>query len=193
VEGASSILGDESHSYQLVAKLSDDNVPNVEVLGQLTALYVPLGPDGDNTLAYEHSCTAQEVELNDTKETANSLSGCKTGRTSGYNQDWYSFNLPSGQNLVLETRSADGAGCGGDTYMSLVNSAGTEVSADDDNGLFYCSRIAETGLAPGTYYAVVRSVFSDQAFDYRITATFSSSAHPVTGDADEVAKDRTPR
>jgi hypothetical protein len=44
---------DETVTIEAVGRFVDDDVAGVDMRGQLTAVYVPFGPDGDNTLQFE--------------------------------------------------------------------------------------------------------------------------------------------
>jgi hypothetical protein len=194
IETVVPINGDESRAFQLVVTLSDADAFSVEVNGTLTALYVPLAPDGDDTLAYEHTCISGELEPNDSEGSANPLpgNGCRHGKAFGANADYFSFSVPPGQTLTLETRSADGAGCGGDTTLAMFDALGTPVDDSDDEGIGTCSRLVDSGLPAGTYLARVRPFSTNDAFEYRITATLSTmapGAAPDEADVDDVSKD----
>lgn len=47
------ISGNHTQAYELVVDLQDDDVGDINARGDMTATYVPLGPDGDDTLDFE--------------------------------------------------------------------------------------------------------------------------------------------
>lgn len=108
----------------------------------------------------------QKLEPNNTASTAIALPGNGSGAAGEINpagdEDWYSFNVPAGGNVRIET--SDGAGgCATDTLLALTSSTGTPVLAtDDDDGNGACSLInplvdsGAANLAAGSYRARVR-------------------------------------
>ena len=173
------IAGDESASYQLVARTDDSNVSSMLVGGELTALYVPLGPDGDDTVDYEHGCTGAETEPNDYFEEANPVASgaCTVGHVGPDDYDFYSIEVPAGHDLTVEVESVDGSGCGGDSKIQIVDEFYTVLAEDDNSGVGSCARIFRTG-GPSTGTGVQWRVFAadqERTFDYSMTATLSAT------------------
>jgi hypothetical protein len=186
------INGDQRTAFQLIATLTDATAASVTVDGQLTAIYVPFGPDGDNTSEYETDCIGTESESNDTIPTADPMpaSGCLRGSAIGSNPDVFSFGVASGQILTIETRSLAGAGCGGDTKLTLMSASSSVLAMDDDFGVGTCSRIVMAGLATGTYYARLEPYAASSAVRYQFVVTLSpTNAVEETGDVDDISKD----
>ena len=171
------IGGDQSAAYQLSVLLSDSNVGSVSVDGRLSAVYIPLGPDGNDTTFYEHDCSVSESEPNGTLLAADPVSntGCQFGSFGAAGDvDYYSVNIGSGQKLDLETRSVDGTGCSGDTMVTVEDVNATPIFTDDDDGIGPCSALSDLALPAGTYYVRVRAATSYQSFDYRLTAVLET-------------------
>jgi hypothetical protein len=66
--------------------------------------------------------------------------------------------------VQLETHHVGAPGlCSHDTLIHLVNSSGTELTADDDSGVGTCSLVKTTAALPaGKYYVLVHE-FGDNA------------------------------
>jgi hypothetical protein len=187
------IVGSTARSFQLVAELQDSDVTTVNVTATLTAAYVPFGPDGDNTTTYEAPCPQNESEPNNTQPTANSMTpGCLLGAIDPQSDsDYLTFGISSGQTLRAETRSPEGVGCSGDTFLTLTNVGGTTVGINDDSGIGLCSLLTVSGLPTGTYYLKVTSFGSGESMPYRLTTALTSGSSLTTGGAsrDTVTKD----
>jgi len=99
-----------------------------------------------------------------TNTISNTTANCYTNNgPSATNQAapdvWYSFTLacPSDVNIGL-------CGASFDTYLHLLNSSGTELAYNDDNGPLctgLVSSISQTGLAAGTYYIITEGYASN--------------------------------
>lgn len=63
----------------------------------------------------------------------------------------YLIPLNAGQTLIIGTCGVVGASFSGDTFLRLVNQAGTEVAADDDGACGRASLVTYTAPAGGTY------------------------------------------
>jgi len=92
---------------------------------------------------------------------------------------WYSFTIGGGTNSVNVSLCESNF----DTYLHVLNSSGTEIASNDDNGpLCTSSRssLSFTNLAPGTYYAVAEGYSTNTgaiifALDVTIITPFSIS------------------
>ncbi len=104
-----------------------------------------------------------ETEPNDSQAAANVLGTC----TDLYAQvnptgdvDYFQIDIPTaGTDLRVEVMGPNGPTCpGGDSHIYLLNSMGTELGNDDDDGDGLCSLINPTvdafaqNLAAGTYF-----------------------------------------
>jgi hypothetical protein len=112
------------------------------------------------------------------------------GHLANADSDVYMFNVLAGSSIraeVIEGSAAETCESNGiNSRLTLLNSAGTTVVDDDDDGRGLCSQIDGTGtlrkdaaagnLAAGTYYLQVRASTLAQAgaagqFDYRVQLT----------------------
>ena len=83
-------------------------------------------------------------------------------------EDWVSFILTSASDLTIETN-----GTSGDTRMWLYDSDLNEIAYNDDDGVNYFSKITQTGLGAGTYYAKIDEYYNnDEISSYSLTADF---------------------
>lgn len=126
----------------------------------------------------------QKLEPNNTASTAIALAGNGSGAAGEINPagdvDWYSFNVPAGGNVRLET--SDGAGgCALDTLIALTSSTGAPVLvSDDDDGPGNCSLIdprvdaAAANLAAGSYRVRVGHYANTGTGVYVIQVTVSA-------------------
>ena len=86
----------------------------------------------------------------------NTLQNCFSNSYTGANNQpspdvWYRFTLASSATVQISH-----CGSGWDTYMHLLNSTGSQIAFDDDNGPL-CTGLSasiSTTLAAGTYYVV---------------------------------------
>ncbi len=143
--------------------------------GNLTA-----GDGCDAVCNFEGTITV-ESEPNDTDVTA-TPSLAMIGQTvtvTGIigavgDQDFFSFTVPAGQTATLIAQSStarnDFTVCDEDTRIYLVDSAGVELTDDDDGGTGLCSLLdgttnaAATNLAAGTYYLRMQHYDNSEAF-----------------------------
>jgi serralysin len=70
---------------------------------------------------------------------------------SSGDQDWYAVTLTAGQTYTFAL-SGFGSGALSDSYLRLINSSGTQVAFDDDNGPLANSLLTFTASTSGTYY-----------------------------------------
>jgi len=83
-------------------------------------------------------------------------------------EDWVSFTLTGTSDLTIET-----SGTSGDTRMWLYDSDLNEIAYNDDDGVSYFSKITQTGLGTGTYYAKIDEYNNDaEISSYTLTADF---------------------
>ena len=179
--------GDESTSFSVYATMVDADVALVTVVADITVQWVPFGPDGDNSLLYEFTCTQSENEVNNTAGQANSVAaGCVLGDlTFDGDVDFFMIGVPSGQSLRAETKSQDGAGCDGDSILKLYDSAAVQIGEDDDGGKASCSLLLSGPISPGVYYVSVSSFSSSSSFPYRLELSFGGAK------TDDPARDPT--
>ncbi|MDN3579738.1 DUF6443 domain-containing protein, partial [Mucilaginibacter flavus] len=83
--------------------------------------------------------------------------GTGSGYTNNFGQSsndvWYSFTIGGATNTVIISL----CGSNFDTYLHLLNSGGTEIASNDDNGPACSgtqSSLSMSNLSPGTYYVV---------------------------------------
>lgn len=70
-------------------------------------------------------------------------------------RDYYTFTLGYPETIRFQTFQGDGTTCDTiDTFIHLFNSSGTEIAADDDDGIGLCSDL-NVGLGAGTYSIMV--------------------------------------
>src|SRR5262249_61373710 len=69
---------------------------------------------------------------------------------SGGDQDWYAVTLTAGQTYTFAL-SGFGTGALSDAYLRLLNSSGTQVAFDDDNGPLANSLLTFTARTTCTY------------------------------------------
>ena len=106
-----------------------------------------------------------------------------TGNVTAPGQaDWYQLVISAHGDYVIETTNAWG-GTLADTTLSLCNSSGVELQADDNGGDGNMSRIVHT-LNAGTYYLRVKG---DATGTYRITASSVFTVAPLTQALGEIA------
>ena len=89
----------------------------------------------------------------------------------GGDLDYFRFEVTRTTRLLAVT----GGSCStyaADTYLHLYNSAGQQLTSNDDGGGSYCSRIDRV-LSPGRYYLMQRPYDSDGAGTYTYTLTVS--------------------
>jgi cysteine-rich repeat protein len=76
--------------------------------------------------------------------------------------DFFSFVVGASGSITLETLDGNGSSncdASTDTYLELRNPSNVIISENDDIGLSRCSKIQESGLAPGVYFACVRGPY----------------------------------
>lgn len=153
--------------------------------------------DGNTTAGDGCDATCQiegtiftEIEPNGSTATANDPGLTAIGQVTasgvvdlGNDQDFYVFTVPAGGadlNVITYTTAGNTATCasGTDTEVFLYDSAGTEITSNDDgnpagNGL--CSNLNRTAMAAGTYYISVeyysRTLNPSNPFPYLVDIT----------------------
>lgn len=178
--------GDQSASFAVTARLDDSDVPSISIDANISVLWVPFGPDGDNSLVYEFTCTQFESEPNDVRVQANpSGPGCIRAEIHpDTDVDNFSIGVSAGQSLRAETKSLDGAGCNGDTFVELFTPDGTFLQQDDDGGIGVCSQLVTGPLTAGSYLVRVESFANQSSFSYRLELTVGTGSS-----AEEPARD----
>ena len=121
-----------------------------------------LANDGCSATCTLENAPVPEAEPNNTTATANSstLNGVGLRTVTGAitpvaDVDYFSFVAGAGQSLTAQTYGAAGnlANCSFDSEIFLFDSAGVELTSDDEGGANSCSLISGFGLpAAGTYY-----------------------------------------
>ncbi|HXD42296.1 MAG TPA: PPC domain-containing protein [Ramlibacter sp.] len=90
-------------------------------------------------------------------------------------QDWRTIELVAGQPYAFDLEgTATGQGTMGDPLLRLFDSAGRQVTSDDDSGISLNSRIVCAPLASGTYYLAAAG-FESQTGSFRLSASASSA------------------
>ncbi len=124
-----------------------------------TTYYFAVTAHAANTSTYSSVVSAAPnvgadgFEADNTFGTAKALGATSQSRTihTGGDVDYVSFTLGTTSNVTLET-----SGTAGDTVLTLYSGAQAQLATDDNgNGTF--SRLVQTGLAAGTYYAKVEA------------------------------------
>ena len=184
VQAAAPIAANATGRYSLRVDLVDANVSEVLITGTLSAIYVPFGPDGDNTLLH---CPDQEGEPNNSIAAAEPLVSPMMGciEPAG-DHDFFSIVVPGGHRLYASSSGiGDPNTCDMDTIIRIRNSAGTQIAIDDDSGPGPCSAVAtgQQGLTAGTYFVEVEAWNPVATGAYMLTAltapaTSSTSATP---------------
>lgn len=84
-------------------------------------------------------------------DTKNNSTGFVNNYGQASNDVWYTFTISGATNTVLVSL----CGSSFDTYLHVLNSSGTEIATNDDNGPLCTgtqSSLSLSNLAPGTYY-----------------------------------------
>ncbi|QTE36360.1 DUF6443 domain-containing protein [Mucilaginibacter gossypii] len=84
-------------------------------------------------------------------DTKNNSTGFVNNYGQASNDVWYTFTISGATNTVLVSL----CGSSFDTYLHVLNSGGTEIATNDDNGPLCTgtqSSLSLSNLAPGTYY-----------------------------------------
>ena len=141
----------------------------VSVPNETTTAYTATATDEDNNVSacsptfFYRMDSLWETEPNNTFSAAETLS--QNGRSGSINpvadSDFYSFTVPPGGSVTLETFNDPGGTCSDpvvgseDTTLTLYAGDGTTVLQEDDNGgAGLCSLVDRNHLA-GTYYVSV--------------------------------------
>ena len=166
---------DSTRNFGLSARLYDSATSVVASRGTLTALYVPLASDGDDTLLY---CSPEEGEPNGTigqaePYTSPEMFGCIV---PALDADYFSVVVPGGgHTLTAGTTGLGGPGtCDMDTLVRVLASDGGQVAVDDDSGPNRCSLVTAGPLVGGTYYVEVKSFSGASTGSYRLTTTLGA-------------------
>ncbi|PZV38550.1 M10 family metallopeptidase C-terminal domain-containing protein, partial [Mesorhizobium kowhaii] len=97
--------------------------------------------------------------------------------SSAGDHDWYRVHLVAGQTYTF---AEVGEGALGDnvrdTYLSLMNAAGTLITADDDSGPGYNSTITYTATTTGDYFINAGSSFDWYAGQYGVSVVSGTRA-----------------
>lgn len=101
--------------------------------------------------------------------TANGANNAGTIEIAG-DEDWWGIGLTLGTTYQFRL---NGAGLA-DPYLSLMNPAGTMITANDDGGGGRNSLITYTATASGTYYLSARG-YTSNIGDYLLSATSTAS------------------
>lgn len=96
--------------------------------------------------------------------------------SSNADHDWYRVTLTAGQTYTFALVGTGGNGLE-DAYLRLRNSAGTEISHDDDGGPGSNSTFTFTAATSGTYYLDVGSFNNASSGQYGLSVTAGSHAH----------------
>lgn len=138
-----------------------------------------------------------EVEPNNTPTAANAFSDVFiANKVKGFihpssDSDFYSIMVPSGTTGTLTAKTMDGplgSTCAAlklDTVLFVLDSNGTELGFNDDNGANYCSFLTLPNLAAGIYYVRVASFGAALAFDYTLNIQFLPCGDGTILGADE--------
>ena len=130
--------------------------------------------DSNNTVSIYLSCPSSSSLS--TEQTCNgtglSASGSWTssgGRSSTHSGNpRYSFEVTSSGNVTIDLTSSV------DTYLYLLNSSGSVIESDDDDGSGYDSRISRY-LSSGTYYVVAATYSSGRSGSFNLSVQGSVS------------------
>ncbi len=125
-----------------------------------------------------------EIESNNTRMTATALWAGTTVFHASINPvgdvDYFVFTLPAGMKPSLLTHMIGNvSNCNDDTKMDLLDSNGTVIASDDDDGPGTCSKIDGVGdpavnnLPAGTYYVRVNDFGDNDAIpSYQLDVVF---------------------
>jgi hypothetical protein len=108
-----------------------------------------------------------------------SMAGVTVNMATNYT-DWYTVALTAGQTYVISAASL------GDTFLSLQNSAGTQVAWNDDSGLTwlgntngYAAQMVYTPTTPGTYTVIVSYDSGSPPISYTVTVANTAAPTPT--------------
>jgi Ca2+-binding RTX toxin-like protein len=102
--------------------------------------------------------------------------GSTTGNLETFGDaDWFAITLTAGQTYTFDLEgAATGQGTLFDPFLILRNGSGSFITADDDAGTGFNSRITYAAAASGTYYLDAESADGDTG-TYRLSASGNSS------------------
>lgn len=106
------------------------------------------------------------------------IGGSATGTVaSAGDRDWHTVSLTAGQAYSFSLEgAATGQGTLGDPLLRLFNSAGQELTSDDDSGVSFNASMVCAPSATGTYYLAAQGTDTD-------TGTYRLSVSAVPGPA----------
>jgi hypothetical protein len=166
VQGVFAVSGGDLAIFTLLAT-SYDSSSTVKVVGRVTALYAPFGPDGDDTQTY---CSKDEQEPNGNIASAQNIGGSPMYGCiePGSDRDYYRVPVSGGSSISAYATGMSGFDtCDTDTFIEIRDSTDVIVNSNDDDGLGPCSSVTSGPLIGGTYYVVIRG------FDLVATGPYS--------------------
>jgi hypothetical protein len=91
-------------------------------------------------------------------------------------QNWYAIQLVAGQTYAFELEgAATGQGALNDPLVRLFDSAGKQITSDDDSGTSFNSRLVCTAMVSELYY-VAAGGFESQTGSYRLSASTATGS-----------------
>ena len=150
--------GDEAESPDAAPDAPDADAE----MGPVSAFEAPADDEGIEievaaisvrTLSALPVVLAADTIAGDTSTTASiAVGGSFTSQldTAG-DRDWIAVTLEAGKSYAISL-TGTGAKAVGDTYLRLMDAAGTEIAYDDDGGPGYNSLLSFTPATSGTYY-----------------------------------------
>jgi serralysin len=121
----------------------------------------------------------ESIDASAATSTAYALAVGQTARgtvSSNDDHDWYRVILTAGQTYTFALVGTGGNGLQ-DAYLRLRNSAGTQITYDNDRGPGSNSTITFTAATSGTYYLDVGSYLNGSSGQYGLSFTAGSRAH----------------
>lgn len=171
---------DTTLTFRLVAQAfaSMTGVPSIHLEGHVTALYVPLAGDGDDTIAHELRCPQDDgYEQNDDRSQA--TSHFSDSYTLGYgivcpdDEDWFSLGTVSSNEVISAQVNFDNSignielcvinVSGSDTVCSQTSNSGETVvmSPTSSGDYFVWLYMLSDDAVPGNHYSLETSVYPE--------------------------------
>lgn len=147
--------------------------------------------DGCSATCQAEQPPLDEVEANDTRQTANAtmLTGAMNGEVRrrtirGHvdlgDEDYFSFTVGMGQLVLVGARTYETIGLPNscspdeDTNLTIYNDAGVDIAFNEDRAGTFCSLLTGIGpLGPGTYWVKVAGFDETYEFDYLLDITLT--------------------
>jgi hypothetical protein len=136
------------------------------------------GPVSDNQIVFIAPLTLLRCFVSPSVCPAISVGGAVAGAiTSPGDQDWHTVSLTAGQAYSFDVEGAPNQGTLVDPLLRLFDSAGKQLTVDDDSGVSISAKLVCAPSTSGVYYlAAAESAGTD-------TGTYRLSVTPIAGPA----------